>query len=204
VLQSNPGAINAYKIANLIHFYTSTISRTIGTTSRLSVALTEMSASSHRVFFDTLNVQASELLRYVAIPDADLLVPGIVKETVGQLRDILASYDGSLLDEAEKEGEVARVLSASLDPLLQMCHEGSAHLGLVEGATYMINCLHFIHVWLICLLILDGVGVVSVHGKTCKGIRSADGQSDPGLDWRDVYASFESVQTRAFCVLHRK
>jgi hypothetical protein len=146
VLQSNPGAIHAYKIANLINFYTTTISRTIGTTSRLSIALTELSTTSHRVFFDTLNVQASELLRYVPIPDADLVVPGIVKETVGQLRDILASYDGSLLGESEKESEVARVLTASLDPLLQMCHEGSGHLGAVEGATYMINCLHFIHV----------------------------------------------------------
>lgn len=152
MLQSQPGAINSYKISNLIQFYDSTITTLIGSTSLLSQTLAQLNQTSHRVFFDTLNQQASALLQFVPTPDADLLPPPAVKETLTQLKDILSSYDGSLLDQESKEREVARVLAACLDPLLQMCHEGSAHLGLVEGASYMINCLHMIHVCIVFVM----------------------------------------------------
>jgi hypothetical protein len=148
VLASGPGAIVAYKIAGMVRFYETVIEKSVGGT-KLSVALGEMSSLCHRVFFDLLNSQASELLRYVGVPDDNLSVPASVKDVVGQCRDILASYDGSLLSEEEKEKEVERVLTASLDPLLQMLHEAATHLGVVEGATYMINCLHFIHMALV-------------------------------------------------------
>jgi len=149
VLQSNPGAINAYKISNLIQFYDSTITKIIGQLSQLSVSLNDLNQVSHRVFFDTLNAQASHLLRFVGAPDSDLLPPLSVKETLAQLKDILSSYDGSLLPEHQKEKEVEQVLTATLDPLLQMCVEGSAKLSLIESATYMINSLHFIQMALV-------------------------------------------------------
>lgn len=45
-----------------------------------------------------------------------------------------------------KQKEVDKVLAAMLDPLLQVCVLGSAELHLIQKASYMINCLHFLHV----------------------------------------------------------
>ncbi|KAJ3201557.1 Golgi transport complex subunit 6, partial [Clydaea vesicula] len=121
ILSASPGAIQSYKISNVIHFYDSTIKKVLGKRSQLSLALTELNDISNRVFFDTLNTQAK----------------------------ILSSYDSSLLPTEKKEKEVEKVLTATLDPLLQMCVESSAKLASIESATYMVNCLHYIHMALV-------------------------------------------------------
>lgn len=194
VLQSRPGPIIAYKISNLIQFYDSTIASIFSfdeskegpsskAKSALSHALSELNQVSHRVFFDTLNAQASALLDLDLEVDisSGLVPPLAVRETITQLKDILASYDdGSLLDEDEKEKEVSRVLSACLDPLLQMCHEASARLGQVEGATFMINCLHMIHVCL-CFLFNAQMALV-LYPFTGKHVRVLEMQMDTQLE----------------------
>ena len=46
-----------------------------------------------------------------------------------------------------------KVLSAMLDPMLQVCVLGSATLDNIESATYMLNCLCAINVNLVSILI---------------------------------------------------
>lgn len=153
----------AYKISNLIQFYLSTIIKIIGTSSQLATSITELNDISQRIFFDALNEQASIQLRADHDPNPDLLAPRTVRETVSQLKEILSCYDSSLLNNIDKEKQIEKVLTASLDPLLQLCVEGSAKLNAIECATFMINSLHYIHVF---SFNLDGLGFVPIHKST--------------------------------------
>ncbi|KAJ3086103.1 Golgi transport complex subunit 6, partial [Quaeritorhiza haematococci] len=144
VLASQPGAITCYRVSNLIQFYATTIVKAMGARAHLSAVLQDISEMSVKLFFDTLNAQASRLLRFVQTPGPDLRPPPAVKETVTQLKEILSSYDSSLLNPEDRDREVTNIVSAVVDPLLQMCVLGSAKLGSSENAVYMVNCLHSI------------------------------------------------------------
>ncbi|RHZ69762.1 hypothetical protein Glove_279g34 [Diversispora epigaea] len=144
VLGSHPGAITAYRILNLIQFYNITISRILGPNASLSITLQEITESASRVFFNTLNNQAEQLLRYIQGPAPDLTSPPAVKDTVLQLNEIMASYETSLVTVAEREHDFRAVLDAILDPLFQMCELGAKDLSKFNKAIYMSNCLYYV------------------------------------------------------------
>ncbi|CAG8601106.1 9616_t:CDS:10 [Ambispora leptoticha] len=144
VLGSQQGTITAYRIVNLIQFYKFTISRILGPNAALSSVLEDITESASRVFFNTLNFRAEQLLRYVQTPGTDLLPPPAVKETILQLNEIMASYETSLVASSERERDFAGILNAILDPLLQMCEMGAKNLSRFNEAIYMINCLHYV------------------------------------------------------------
>ncbi|RKO87918.1 oligomeric Golgi complex subunit 6 [Blyttiomyces helicus] len=144
VLASQPGAITAYRIANLIQFYASIIIKALGPSAQLSLAVEEITEMAFKVFFDTLNSQASKLLRFVQTPNHDLLPPPAVKETILQLKEIMSSYDGSMVVSEQRENDFSEILMAILDPVLQMCVLGTSKLSPLENAIYMVNCLHHI------------------------------------------------------------
>ncbi|KAI8916853.1 oligomeric Golgi complex subunit 6 [Entophlyctis helioformis] len=146
VLASGIGPITSYRIANLIQFYTQTVVKTLGTFSQLSVSLEALTDSAFKVFFDTLNAQASDMLRFVQSPEQDLQPPQAVKDTIAQLREIMLSYDGSLLSAEEREQEFGKIIGTLMDPVLQMCLLGSSHLKPLDSAIYMVNCLYHIQV----------------------------------------------------------
>ena len=58
----------------------------------------------------------------------------------------MLSYDGSLISEEQKRQEFGTILKAIVDPLLQLCTLGANHLGPLEHAIYMVNCLYYIQV----------------------------------------------------------
>ncbi|KAJ3296955.1 Golgi transport complex subunit 6 [Borealophlyctis nickersoniae] len=144
VLSSQPGAITAYRITNLIQFYSSIILKVIGSSAQLALTLEEVSEAAFKAFMDALNAQASHLLRFVQAPHQDLMPPPAVKDTVLQLKEIMASYDSSLVTSPERDRDFGTILTAILDPLLQMCVLGSTSLSALDNAIYMVNCLHFI------------------------------------------------------------
>ncbi|CAG8691470.1 23992_t:CDS:10, partial [Dentiscutata erythropus] len=100
--------------------------------------------SASRVFFNTLNMQAEQLLRYRQTPGVDLMPPPAVKETVLQLKEIMASYETSLVTATEREDDFRTILDTILDPLFQMCELGANDLPKFDKAIYMINCLHYV------------------------------------------------------------
>ncbi|RIB16037.1 component of oligomeric golgi complex 6 [Gigaspora rosea] len=144
VLGSQPGAITGYRILNLIQFYKITIARILGPNATLSIILKDITDSASRVFFNTLNMQAEQLLRYRQTPGADLMPPPVVKETVLQLKEIMASYETSLVTATEREDDFRTILDTILDPLFQMCELGANDLSKFDKAIYMINCLHYV------------------------------------------------------------
>ncbi|KAJ3155200.1 Golgi transport complex subunit 6 [Geranomyces variabilis] len=141
VLASQEDPIVVYRLANLVQFYEGTLAGVLGEQAQLSVAAKEITKSSYKAFFVALNAHASQLLRLVQTPGADLLPPPAVRETVLQLREIMAIYDESLVVSDRREEDFAEILTALIDPLSQMCVLGAASLPAIENAIYSINCL---------------------------------------------------------------
>ncbi|KAG0256026.1 Golgi transport complex subunit 6 [Mortierella polycephala] len=144
VLVSQGNAIITFKISNLIKFYSSTIERAVGSDASLSKTLYEISESSMQVFFDAIGRQSADLLRRPDTPGADLGPPPAMKETVSQLKEIMASFDTSFVQIDEGNQDFAPILSAVIDPLFQMCEIGAANLSAFNRAIYMINCLYYV------------------------------------------------------------
>ncbi|KAG9067795.1 Golgi transport complex subunit 6 [Linnemannia hyalina] len=144
VLVSQANAITAFKISNLIKFYSSTIEKALGTEATLSKTLHEISDASMQVFFDAIGKQSADLLRRPDSPGTDLGPPPAMKETVLQLKEIMKSFDTSFVQVDEGNKDFAPILSAVIDPLFQMCEIGAAHLSAFNRAIYMMNCLHYV------------------------------------------------------------
>ncbi|CAG8593279.1 16308_t:CDS:10 [Rhizophagus irregularis] len=144
VIGSQIGAITGYRILNLIQFYKITIARILGPNANLSNTLEDITEIASRVFFNILNAQAEQLLRYIQTPSSDLSPPPAVKEVVLQLKAIMASYETSLITASEKEKDFKSILDAILDPLFQMCELGAKDLTKFNQAIYMVNCLHYV------------------------------------------------------------
>ncbi|KAI9090303.1 oligomeric Golgi complex subunit 6, partial [Phlyctochytrium arcticum] len=144
VLATQEDSLIAYRIANLIRFYESTIRGVLGPDAQLTRTVNDLTETAYKYFFETLNTNASQLLRFVQTPGADLLPPQAVRDTVLQLREIMAIYDESIVSTEKSETDFAAILSALLDPLMQMCVLGAASLPTFDNAIYIINCLHHI------------------------------------------------------------
>lgn len=153
VLVSQANAITAFKISNLIKFYSSTIEKAIGADAALSKTLHEISDASMQVFFDAIGKQSADLLRRPDTPGTDLGPPPAVKETVLQLKEIMKSFDTSFVQVDEGNKDFAPILSAVIDPLFQMCDIGAAHLSAFNRAIYMMNCLHYVQVQFVVVLL---------------------------------------------------
>ncbi|KAG0243427.1 Golgi transport complex subunit 6, partial [Mortierella sp. GBA43] len=80
VFVSQANAITAFKISNLIKFYSSTIDKAIGSEATLSKTLKEISELSMMVFYEAIGKQSAELLRRPESPSSDLEPTLIVKE----------------------------------------------------------------------------------------------------------------------------
>ncbi|CAG8701845.1 12672_t:CDS:10, partial [Acaulospora morrowiae] len=91
---------------------------------------------------DLLDRNLDGTCRSLKTPGSDLMPPPAVKETVLQLREIMTSYETSLVTVTEREEDFRAVLDAILDPLFQMCELGTKDLSRFKQAIYMINCLY--------------------------------------------------------------
>lgn len=54
-------------------------------------------------------------------PDSTLTPPLALRDTCQILREILGVYDASLVDEADRESDFAKVLDRAVDPVVEMC-----------------------------------------------------------------------------------
>ncbi|KAG0321024.1 Golgi transport complex subunit 6 [Dissophora globulifera] len=149
VLVSQANAITAFKISNLIKFYSSTIERAIGSEASLSKTLQEISEASMQVFYEAIGKQSADLLRRPETPAADLGPTPAVKETVSQLKEIMKSFDTSYVQADEGNGDFAPILSAMIDPLFQTCEIGAVNQSAFNRAIFMMNCLHYVQTALV-------------------------------------------------------
>ncbi|KAJ3188281.1 Golgi transport complex subunit 6 [Gaertneriomyces sp. JEL0708] len=144
VLMSQTDAILAYRLCNIVHFYENIIVKAMGANAALSVTVHELTELAYKMFFDALNAHASLMFREVQLPSDDLQPPPILRETVLQLREIMAIYDESLVTFDRREEQFAGILSALWDPLSQMCVLGASRLPPIENAVYLVNCMQYV------------------------------------------------------------
>ncbi|KAJ3411549.1 Golgi transport complex subunit 6 [Chytridiales sp. JEL 0842] len=146
VLTSNHSVTTLYKVASLVQFYWKTIDAVVGTNTRFGQVLGEISNAAFHNFFEAIRSHVAQPITSSQKPKGDLLPLPAVKDAMLQMKEILASHESRPISEPENdsEGVYARVLSATLDPLLEMYSSNSAGLPPFENALYTLNSLTLI------------------------------------------------------------
>ncbi|KAI9020905.1 oligomeric Golgi complex subunit 6-like protein [Phycomyces nitens] len=150
VLMVQQNALISYRVANLIQFYAVTMSKLVQPEAALAKTLYEITGMAYAHFFKTIQAQADRLLQSPEIPSRDLSVSPLVRDMSTQLRDILASYDSSLIVATNNTGgfpefDFGETLDALVDPLLRMCEMAVENLDSVDRAIYMVNCMYHLN-----------------------------------------------------------
>ncbi|XP_052210726.1 conserved oligomeric Golgi complex subunit 6 [Diospyros lotus] len=136
VLQSQPSIIISYKLSNTLEFYSYTISDLLGRETALSNTLWALKDAAQKTFFDILKTRGEKLLRYPPLVAVDLSPPPAVREGVSVLLEIIEIHDSMMVPLSGKKPTFDPVISALLDPIIQMCEQaaeahkskGSLHL----------------------------------------------------------------------------
>ncbi|EIW66514.1 hypothetical protein TREMEDRAFT_34802 [Tremella mesenterica DSM 1558] len=145
-IKSQEGIIMTYKITNLLQFYLVTMRKTIGDKALLCKTLQEIYDESYAIFLETLDAQGRSLLRFLHPPDATLTPPVALRDACQVLREIIAVYDTSLVDEHDREADFALVLQKAVGPAVEMC-EKMAELRKStawDKDIFLINCLGYL------------------------------------------------------------
>ncbi|ORX43080.1 oligomeric complex COG6 [Hesseltinella vesiculosa] len=149
VLGLHPDVITCYKVANLIHFYAITMTRLLRKDSSLSKTLYAAGNSAGKYLYQTLNAQSQRILQNVETPPKTLAVSSTVRDVTHQLKEIIGSYDSSLVMSNHASNEDLRdfnfdeILDIIIEPLTQACEMSSAMVSRVDGHIYVLNCLHY-------------------------------------------------------------
>nr|ATB19491.1 putative COG7 [Callitropsis nootkatensis] len=125
VLQSQPSLLLAYKLSNILEFYTYTIADLLGEEAALSATLLHVKDAAQRTFFDILKSRGDKLLRYPSLVAVDLSPPPAVGEGVSLLLELIDTYHSMLVPASGKKLDFEPVISALLDPIIQMCEQAA-------------------------------------------------------------------------------
>ncbi|KAI9260785.1 oligomeric Golgi complex subunit 6 [Sporodiniella umbellata] len=149
VLLLQPGALTSYKIANLVQFYSVTLSRLMQKNAGLERVLYEMTEMAYKHFFNTLSAQAEGIKELSEVPGRDLSITPKIRDMTSQMKEILASYDSSLIvatnnTENLPEFNFSEILDAIIEPLLHTCELSVSTLSKIDQSIYLVNCLNHI------------------------------------------------------------
>ncbi|XP_074285100.1 conserved oligomeric Golgi complex subunit 6 [Silene latifolia] len=124
VLQSQPSLIVSYKLSNQLEFYSYTISDLLGRETALCQTIYTLKDAAQKTFFGILKSRGEKLLRYPPLVAVDLSPPTAVREGVSVMLEIVETYDSIMLPPSKKP-EFDPVISALLDPIIQMCEQAA-------------------------------------------------------------------------------
>ncbi|PIN02091.1 hypothetical protein CDL12_25398 [Handroanthus impetiginosus] len=125
VLQSQPNLIISYKLSNTLEFYSHTISDLLGRETALCNTLWALKDAAQKTFFDILKTRGEKLLRYPPLVAVDLSPPPALREGVSLLLEIIETYDSMMVSMSGKKPAFEPVISALLDPIIQMCEQAA-------------------------------------------------------------------------------
>ncbi|KAJ9152381.1 hypothetical protein P3X46_025952 [Hevea brasiliensis] len=125
VLQSQPSLIIAYKLINTLEFYSFTMSDLLGRDTALCSTLWMLKEAAQKTFFDILKSRGEKLLRYPPLVAVDLSPPEAVREGVSVLLEIIENHDSMMVPASVKKPDFDPVMSAILDPIIQMCEQAA-------------------------------------------------------------------------------
>lgn len=92
------------------------------------------------------------MLRFLHPPDATLSPPLALRDSTQILREIIAVYDSSLVDESDRvnDEDFAKLLEKAVDPAVEMCERMAdmrkGNGGDWERDIFLINCLGYLQV----------------------------------------------------------
>ncbi|KAJ9152382.1 hypothetical protein P3X46_025952 [Hevea brasiliensis] len=133
VLQSQPSLIIAYKLINTLEFYSFTMSDLLGRDTALCSTLWMLKEAAQKTFFDILKSRGEKLLRYPPLVAVDLSPPEAVREGVSVLLEIIENHDSMMVPASVKKPDFDPVMSAILDPIIQVCFKLIVEFALFWG-----------------------------------------------------------------------
>ncbi|MCD7451000.1 Golgi transport complex subunit 6 [Datura stramonium] len=125
VLHSQPNLIISYKLSNTLEFYFYTISDLLGIETSLCNTLLVLKEAAQKTFFDILKSRGEKLLRYPPLVAVDLSPPPALREGVSVLLEIIQTHDSMMFPASGKKPDFDPVISALLDPIIQMCEQAA-------------------------------------------------------------------------------
>lgn len=125
VLHSQPNLIISYKLSNTLEFYFYTISDLLGIETSLCNTLLVLKEAAQKTFFDILKGRGEKLLRYPPLVAVDLSPPPALREGVSVLLEIIQTHDSMMFPASGKKPDFDPVISALLDPIIQMCEQAA-------------------------------------------------------------------------------
>ncbi|KAJ8568171.1 hypothetical protein K7X08_020893 [Anisodus acutangulus] len=125
VLHSQPNLIISYKLSNTLEFYFYTISDLLGIETSLCNTLVVLKEAAQKTFLDILKSRGEKLLRYPPLVAVDLSPPPALREGVSVLLEIIQTHDSMMFPASGKKPDFDPVMSALLDPIIQMCEQAA-------------------------------------------------------------------------------
>ncbi|CAN1306266.1 Conserved oligomeric Golgi complex subunit 6 [Linum perenne] len=125
VLQAQPSLIVTYKLSNTLEFYCYTVSDLLGRDTALCNTLWLLKDATQKTFFNILKSRGEKLLRYPPLVATDLSPPQAVRDGVSVLLDIIETHNSTMVPASAKTADFSLVISALLDPIIQMCEQAA-------------------------------------------------------------------------------
>ena len=143
VIQSHEDATLSYKIANLVTFYCSILSKLVGEESNLLSNLRPVSEIAMRSFRSTIRDHVASLQIDLSIVSDDLAPPDFLVEALDTLEDLMKSYDTSIVttDGTKRIEGFQPILQDALDPFLAGCENITRRLRTPNEHVFALNCL---------------------------------------------------------------
>ncbi|XP_015930993.1 conserved oligomeric Golgi complex subunit 6 [Parasteatoda tepidariorum] len=145
VIVSEQGAVTLFKLGSVLKFYLHTIRQVMTSEAALLTTLEEMLTLSQKMFYNSLSCHCNRILEKIDLPPADLGPPEGLKQTLTLLREVLSCQDACLVTIDDRQKDVPQILTAVIEPLLQMCHVSASKLASADMAAYLANCIYLIH-----------------------------------------------------------
>ncbi|KAH6830622.1 oligomeric golgi complex subunit [Perilla frutescens var. hirtella] len=119
------GVCRPFKVRVEQEFYSHTISDLMEREIALCNALWALKDAAQKTFFDILKARGEKLLRYPPLVSVNLAPPQALREGISLLLEIIETYDSIMVALSGKNPGFEPVISALLDPIIQMCEQAA-------------------------------------------------------------------------------
>jgi hypothetical protein len=142
VVQSHQDATLAYRISNLLTFYTSIFSSLLSTHSALLATLSPLATTALRAFKTSTRDHLASLQTSIhPISPADLAPPDFLTDALATLQTLMSSFSTShTAPTSEQEETFAPILQEALHPYLAGCVSLARTLQTPHAQIFLLNC----------------------------------------------------------------
>ena len=141
VIRSDEDPVNAYKIANLIGFYCTTLTRLLGSQSSILETLETCKGLAMEQYRVNTRDVINTLSTTASIPPLEWEAPEFLLDALNSLKELLKSLDGSFGDAKSREDSFQAIINESLDPFLEICESIAVKAEEPARSIFTINCL---------------------------------------------------------------